>query len=163
MDAELAIELCRIALSVGIMVFASIIDLEDMEVSDIPWFVGMGGGILLLIPDLMMSGLYLELIWIPILLALSYLIGYMGLFGGADVKCLFAIVLLNPKPPSFAFAMLPVALSLLVNSCILLLVLYPFIKKREEIPFLPIMTIALIVSYIVSDPISYIFSYMSLV
>ena len=158
------LELCRIVLTVGIMVFASISDIKKMEVSNIPWFIGIGAGILLLALELYSFGLYPELIWIPMLLVLSYLIGYFGLFGGADAKSLFAIVLLNPKTPAISPAQgfFPVTLSLLINSCIILLILYPFIKKREEIPFLPIMTVALIVSYFLSDPISYLFTYISL-
>ncbi len=152
------------ALTIGIMVFASIYDIKKMEVSDIPWFIGIGAGILLLAFELITSGPHLELIWIPMMLILSYLIGYFGLFGGADAKSLFAIVLLNPMMPTISLVQgfFPVALSLLINSCIILIILYPFIKEREEIPFLPIMTVALIASYLISDPLSYLFAYTSL-
>jgi len=162
MDLDIGMELGRMGITLAIMIFASVSDAKKMEVSDIPWIIGIGAGVILLIVEVLTSGAYIEMVWIPFMLGLAYLMGFFGLFGGADVKSVFAIALLNPKMSSLSLVdgLFPVALSVLINCTIILLVLYPFMRKMEEIPFLPIMTAALVVSYLVTDPLSYLFTYL---
>lgn len=119
-------EFIRISLTLIMLVYASLRDLREREVPDMTWIpFGFAG----LIMDLyeIYTGHISPLGFGFTLLAsisLSFLIGYLGLFGGADFKALVVLSLLQPYPLSVLKPVLGTAseiypLTVLSNSALL--------------------------------------------
>lgn len=81
--------------------YASWRDIETREVSDITWIVFGSFGLLMDAYEVATGRLNLLHTAGPILLStlLSFLLGYLGLFGGADFKAFVILAVLQPYPP----------------------------------------------------------------
>jgi len=115
----------RILLSVAMLGYTSWSDLRTREVSDLNWIVFGGLGLVLDIYETSTGVLNPMALAVPILFstALSFFIGYLGLFGGADFKAFVALALLQPHPPHLVKPMLKTAsviypLTVLSNSAL---------------------------------------------
>lgn len=116
----------RISLTLIMLVYASLRDMREREVPDITWlFFGLTGFIIDLYEiytgDISPLGLGFTLLAST---ALSFFIGYLRLFGGADFKALVALSLLQPYPPGMFKPLLGMTsevypLTVLSNSSIL--------------------------------------------
>jgi preflagellin peptidase FlaK len=82
--------------------YASWSDLKTREVSDLTWLVFGSLGAVLDLRDVAAGVLSPMGLAIPVLFstALSFALGYMGLFGGADFKAFVVLALLQPHPSS---------------------------------------------------------------
>lgn len=94
-------EFTRPSLTLAMLVYSSIRDVREREVPDTTWILfGLTGLIIDLyeihVGRLAPIGLCLTVLAST---ALSYIIGYLGLFGGADFKALAVLSLLQPYPP----------------------------------------------------------------
>ena len=94
-------EALRVSLSVAMLGYASWSDLRTREVSDLTWVVFGALGLILDIYEAAIGRLSLPNLAVPILFSatLSFALGYLGLFGGADFKAFVALALLQPYPP----------------------------------------------------------------
>ena len=95
------LEVVRVLLSVAMLGYASWSDLRTREVSDLTWLVFGGLGLVLDLYEVATGELNLLNLAVPILFstALSFALGYLGLFGGADFKAFVALALLQPYQP----------------------------------------------------------------
>jgi archaeal preflagellin peptidase FlaK len=106
MGAEISIEISlRIIFSLSMLGYASYTDIKTREISDLVWIVFGSLGVILNIYDLWTG----RLAFIPLLIGLGFsivfpiIIGYLGLFGGADLLAIIVIGLLNPVAPALNF------------------------------------------------------------
>ena len=96
----ISIEALRIMLSMAMLSYASFSDLKTREVSDLTWVVFGALGLVLDVYEVIFGMLSLSNLVIPILFStvLSFTLGYLGLFGGADFKAFVALAILQPHP-----------------------------------------------------------------
>lgn len=96
----LTLDALRILLSVVMLGYSSWSDLKTREVSDLTWIVFGGLGLVLDVYEVAMGVLKPVALAMAIIFStvLSFLIGYIGLFGGADFKAFVALALLQPYP-----------------------------------------------------------------
>jgi len=95
------LEAFRVLLSLSMLGYASWSDLRTREVSDLTWIVFGGLGLILDLYELATGGLSLMALAVPVMFStvLSFSLGYLGLFGGADFKAFVALTLLQPYAP----------------------------------------------------------------
>jgi len=93
-------EAFRVLLSVVMLGYASWSDLRTREVSDLTWIVFGGLGLIFNLYEVATGGMKPIALAVTVLFstALSFSIGYLGLFGGADFKAFVALALLQPYP-----------------------------------------------------------------
>lgn len=93
-------EAFRVLLSVVMLGYASWSDLRTREVSDLTWIVFGGLGLIFNLYEVATGGMKPIALAVTVLFstALSFAIGYLGLFGGADFKAFVALALLQPYP-----------------------------------------------------------------
>jgi hypothetical protein len=81
--------------------YTSWVDLKTREIYDMVWLVFGGLGLIIALYEVYMGGL--TLVWLVMVVLLSSAIsiglGYLGLFGGADVLAFIALAVLHPLPP----------------------------------------------------------------
>ena len=101
----------RILLSFAMLGYSSWSDLKTREVSDLTWIVFGGLGLFLDIFEVATGVLKPLALAVAILIStvLSFLIGYVGLFGGADFKAFVALALLQPYSPRLVAPLLKTA------------------------------------------------------
>lgn len=90
----------RVSLNMAMLGYASLSDLKTREVSDLTWVVFGALGLVLDAYEVTIGKLNLPNLVVPILFsaALSFALGYLGLFGGADFKAFVALAVLQPYP-----------------------------------------------------------------
>ena len=95
------IEAVRVFLGVAMLAYASWSDVRTREVSDLTWVVFGGLGLMLDFYEVAAGRLTPLSLAVPVLssTALSFALGYLGLFGGADFKAFVALALLQPYQP----------------------------------------------------------------
>jgi len=95
------LEAFRVLLSVAMLGYASWSDLRTREVYDLTWLVFGGLGLVLDLYEVSTGALSLTALAVPVLFSttLSFALGYIGLFGGADFKAFVALALLQPYRP----------------------------------------------------------------
>ncbi len=95
------LDVLRILLSLAMLGYASWVDLRTREIYDLVWIVFGGLGILLATYEVYFGGLSLIGLLIQVVSSavMAILMGYVGLFGGADVGAFIALAVLNPYPP----------------------------------------------------------------
>ncbi|MCX6649580.1 MAG: prepilin peptidase [Candidatus Bathyarchaeota archaeon] len=106
MGAELSIEVIfRVALSIGMLSYASYKDIKTREISDLVWIIFGVAGLILNIYEFYNGtlGLLPLLVAVGFSIGFSILTGYLGLFGGADLLAIIVIGLLNPVAPVLGF------------------------------------------------------------
>ena len=81
--------------------YTSWIDLKTREIYDLVWLVFGGLGLIIALYEVYTGGL--TLVWFVVVVlissAISIGLGYLGLFGGADVLAFIALTVLHPTPP----------------------------------------------------------------
>jgi len=81
--------------------YSSWVDLKTREIYDMVWLVFGGLGLIIALYEVYSGGL--TLVWFLIVVGASSIIslglGYLGLFGGADVLAFIALSVLHPFPP----------------------------------------------------------------
>lgn len=94
-------ELIRLSVGSLLLIYASCADLKTRTVSNKVWLLMGGLGILLLVVQYFTIGFELvQLVGIPIMILLAYLLFKVGIiFGGADAKALMALSFLVPFWP----------------------------------------------------------------
>jgi preflagellin peptidase FlaK len=94
------LEFIRISLAMAMLAYASLRDLREREVPDMTWLLFGIAGLSIDIHEMYSGSVSLLNFGFTVLVctALSFLIGYLGLFGGADFKALVALSLLHPYP-----------------------------------------------------------------
>ena len=119
------LDVCRFLLSITMLGYASWVDLKTREIYDLVWIVSGAVGLLLYFYEVYLGEMTLIGLVVPVLFsaALSVLLGYFGLFGGADVGAFIALSLIHPSQPSYPQPLLGVAsviypLSIFSNSAI---------------------------------------------
>ena len=95
------LDAARVFLSLVMLGYTSWIDIKTREIYDIVWVVFGGIGLLIALYEVSAGNLSLVGFILPVLFtaAMSILLGYFGLFGGADVEAFIALSLLHPFPP----------------------------------------------------------------
>ena len=149
MDTAVMLDTIRLVVGVSILGYASYTDVKTRMASNTLWVVmGSVGGVLLMV-QYFTVGIenLLSLIFIPILIAIVYMLFYIGLiFGGADAKAVMALSILTPLwPRLYDFplhtSVMPFAWSIFSNAIILFLLIppafliYNIIKKDVELPY----------------------------
>lgn len=95
------LDFARVLLSLVMLGYASWIDLKTREIYDLVWMVFGGIGLLLAayevyFGDVSLIGLLIQVVSSAVM---AILMGYVGLFGGADVGAFITLAILNPYPP----------------------------------------------------------------
>jgi preflagellin peptidase FlaK len=95
------IDIIRILLSLLMLIYTSYIDIKTREIFDIIWIIFGSFGFILSIFEIISGSLTLLSFLIPVVFSIivSVVLGYFGLFGGADVEAFIALSLLNPVSP----------------------------------------------------------------
>jgi len=91
----------RIFLSLVMLGYTSWVDIKTREIYDIVWVIFGGIGLTLALYEVYAGTLSLVGFVLPVLFsaAMSIVLGYFGLFGGADVEAFIALSILHPFPP----------------------------------------------------------------
>ena len=151
MTSELTILLDIVRLVVGIIIlsYASISDIKTRRASNLLWIImGTTGGILLIIQYLTIGfDNIIQLIFIPIIIALMYVLFQLRLlFGGADAKAVMTLAILVPIQPMimefplWGNSFMPYSWVIFSNALILFLfiplslLIYNIFKKNIEFP-----------------------------
>ncbi|MBS7637998.1 prepilin peptidase [Candidatus Bathyarchaeota archaeon] len=94
-------EFIRVSLTLAMLVYASLRDLREREVPDMTWIIFGLTGLIIDLYEVYNGRLALLGLGFTLLAstAITFLIGYLGLFGGADFKALVVLSLLQPYPP----------------------------------------------------------------
>lgn len=94
------LEFIRISLALAMLIYASLRDLREREVPDSTWILFGLAGLIIDLYEVYSGSMTPLILGFAILAstALSFLIGYLGLFGGADFKALVVLSLLQPYP-----------------------------------------------------------------
>ena len=81
--------------------YTSWIDLRTREIYDLVWVVFGALGLVLAVYEVYVGSMTLVGLTIPVVFSavLSVVLGYIGLFGGADVEAFIVLAILNPFPP----------------------------------------------------------------
>ena len=81
--------------------YTSWIDLKTREIYDMVWLVFGGLGLIIALYEVYTGSLTLVWFGVVVLIssAISIGLGYLGLFGGADVLAFIALTVLHPTPP----------------------------------------------------------------
>ncbi|MFQ6053668.1 MAG: A24 family peptidase C-terminal domain-containing protein [Candidatus Bathyarchaeia archaeon] len=105
------IEAARVLAGVLMLGYASWRDLRTREVPDITWIVFGSLGLILDVYEVATGNLSLLALSVPVLssTALAYLLGYIGLYGGADFKAFVVLAVLQPYAPRVSRPILNVA------------------------------------------------------
>jgi preflagellin peptidase FlaK len=120
----------RLAIGAVVLCYASYTDVKTRTAENYLWAIMGGAGVLLLALQFFLfpgTIAYFDLIFIPIMIGLVYLLYHLRLiFGGADAKALMAIAVLVPFWPKFTPlpSIMPFSLSVLTNA-LLVFILIP--------------------------------------
>ncbi|MEE8354941.1 MAG: A24 family peptidase C-terminal domain-containing protein [Candidatus Bathyarchaeia archaeon] len=91
----------RVLLSLTMLGYTSWVDLKTREIYDLVWLVFGGLGLVIALYEVYMGSL--ALVWFVIVVlissAISIALGYLGLFGGADVLAFITLSVLHPFSP----------------------------------------------------------------
>jgi preflagellin peptidase FlaK len=106
----LTLDVVGLAASFTFLIYSSWSDIVSREVSDRVWMIFYPVGIVLIAIRLIaQSGSWLEItLSVAITVAISLLLPFLGLWGGADGKSLICLALMNPVIPAFARSLLPI-------------------------------------------------------
>lgn len=98
------LDVVRILLSLIMLGYTSWIDLKTREIYDLVWLVFGSLGLLLAVYEVYIGSRSLMGLAIPVLfsMVLSIVLGYFGLFGGADVEAFIVLSLIHPSPPVYS-------------------------------------------------------------
>lgn len=91
----------RILLSLVMLGYTSWVDIKTREIYELIWLVFGGMGLVLALYEVYVSSLALTgfVTTIVFSVVISVVLGYLGLFGGADVEAFIALSILHPIPP----------------------------------------------------------------
>jgi preflagellin peptidase FlaK len=149
LDISLLLDLSRLLVGILILTYASISDIKTRRASNLLWIImGTIGGILLIIQYLTIGfDNLIQLIFIPIMIALMYVLFQLRLlFGGADAKAVMALAILVPIQPTiiglplWGNSFMPYSWVIFSNALILFLciplslLIYNIFKKDTEFP-----------------------------
>lgn len=95
------LDAARILLSLMMLGYASWIDLRTREIYDLVWVVFGAFGLIIAVYEVYSGTLSLTGLAIPVVFSVvvSFALGYLGLFGGADVLAFITLAVLNPCAP----------------------------------------------------------------
>lgn len=150
-DISLILDLLRLIIGISILFFASYTDIKTRKASNLLWLIMGIAGLLLLSVEYVDGGLEgkeVQLVFIPIMIGLVYLLFQLRLiFGGADAKALMAISILVPLQPDinnfpiWGVSYMPAVWSIFSNSIILFLLIpvslsfYNIFKRNISFPY----------------------------
>ena len=124
------VQFLRIAVSSGLLVYASTCDVVSREVSDWVWVLGIPTCVLLDGVDLYLG--HIDLLSLVASLSISFLLGYvlclLGFYGGADGRALVLMATAMPSyPPShlLIIQVLPLPLLFIFFTSTLFSIVYP--------------------------------------
>lgn len=150
-EINLILDLLRLIIGVSILFYASYTDIKTRRASNLLWLIMGIAGCLILAVEYFNGGLEgkeIQLIFIPIMIGLVYLLFQLRLiFGGADAKALMAIAILVPLQPMiydlpiWGKSYMPAVWTIFSNSIILFLLIpislffYNIGKKNIKLPY----------------------------
>lgn len=127
-DIEI-LNLMRFLVGAVVLIYASYTDIKTRTAENYLWVIMAGAGaILLLIQHIFYSISFLDLLFIPVMILLVFLLYQLRLiFGGADAKALMAIAVLFPSWPEHSIlpSLMPYSFSVLTNA-LLVFIAVPF-------------------------------------
>lgn len=91
----------RILLSLVMLGYTSWVDIKTREIYELVWLVFGGMGLVLALYEVYVGSLALTWFVTTVVFSvvISVALGYLGLFGGADVEAFIALSILHPIPP----------------------------------------------------------------
>ncbi len=91
----------RVLFSLVMLAYTSYIDMKTREIYDLVWLVFGGLGLAVALYEIFAGTLTLTGFVMTVLFStvISIALGYLGLFGGADVEAFIALSILHPIPP----------------------------------------------------------------
>ncbi len=91
----------RILLSLVMLGYTSWVDMKTREIYELVWLVFGGMGLVLALYEIYVGSLALTgfVTTVVFSIVISLVLGYLGLFGGADVEAFIALSILHPVPP----------------------------------------------------------------
>jgi len=135
------LEIAKILISLGFLIWASIEDYRTREVTNLIWVIFIPIALALTGFEILTSNIQYTLILrlfvvVGISAVIFIAVFYFGLFGGADVKALIALSLMLPWQPGLAKplldSLLPLfPLSIFINSMFLALFILPYALLRN--------------------------------
>ncbi len=99
----LTLDMLRTGVAVAMLGYGSVRDLRTREVHDLLWVAGGGAGLVLDAYDLFLGSLTLRqlLFSVGFMAAAGLVLGYLRLFGGADLLAFVALSVIHPRPPVY--------------------------------------------------------------
>ena len=91
----------RALLSLAMLGYTSWVDIKTREIYELVWLVFGGFGFVLALYEVYVGSLNLTGLVVTVVfsIVISVVLGYLGLFGGADVEAFIALSILHPIPP----------------------------------------------------------------
>ena len=99
----LTVDIIRTGVALAMLGYGSFRDLQTREVHDLLWVVGGGAGLVLDAYELFMGTLSLRQLAFSVgfMAAMGLVLGYLRLFGGADLLAFIALSIIHPRPPVY--------------------------------------------------------------
>lgn len=99
----LTLDMLRTGVAVAMLGYGSFKDLRTREVHDLLWVAGGGAGLVLDAYELLLGTLTVrQLVFsVGFMAAVGLALGYLRLFGGADLLAFIALSIIHPRPPVY--------------------------------------------------------------
>ena len=99
----LTLDMLRTGVAVAMLGYGSFRDLRTREIHDLLWVAGGGAGLALDAYELFIGTLTVrQLVFsVAFMAAVVLVLGYLRLFGGADLLAFIALSIIHPKPPVY--------------------------------------------------------------
>ncbi|MBN2334201.1 prepilin peptidase, partial [Candidatus Bathyarchaeota archaeon] len=102
-----ALDAARIMVALAMLGYGSYRDLKTREIHDIVWVAAGAAGLMLDGYEMFMGTLTLRdlLTSVGFMAAVGLVLGYLRLFGGADLLAFIALAVIHPRPPTHLYAL----------------------------------------------------------
>lgn len=99
----LTLDMLRTGVALAMLGYGSFRDLKTREVHDLLWVVGGGAGLVLDAYELLLGTLSLRQLAFSVgfMIAAGLVLGYLRLFGGADLLAFIALSVIHPRAPVY--------------------------------------------------------------
>ena len=99
----LTLDMLRTGVAVAMLGYGSVKDLRTREIHDLLWVAGGGAGLVLDAYELFIGTLTVRQLMFSVgfMAAVGLVLGYLRLFGGADLLAFIALSIIHPRPPVY--------------------------------------------------------------
>ena len=99
----LTLDIIRTAVAIAMLGYGSVKDLRTREIHDLLWVAGGGAGLVLDAYELFLGTLSLRQLAFSVgfMIAAGLVLGYLRLFGGADLLAFIALSVIHPRAPVY--------------------------------------------------------------